>query len=220
MVCGAVSRDKTDLRTGLARRPRRPRAVSRRRSAARRLAPEQRAHFRLAEPAVPPGCPDAADAAGCRPPSNRLRVYSEERSHLPGSEKALIVPIHVLPLLISVSEHVLSVAKNIRLLPCFPKNEPLVFVVSFAPDATGLRGSRRGAGRADPVGCARESRPRSGTVAVASRRLRHPITECTMALLTTRCDYPVPRWCYGYHSSGFAGNPGKRGSCRGERQGR
>lgn len=135
-----------------------------------RLAAEQRAHFRLAEPAVPPGGPDAADAAGCRPPSYRLRVYSEERSHLPGSEKALIVPIHVLPLLISVSEHVFSVAKTSVYFLVFPKNETLVFVVSFrqARPACAGRGAGEGAG-AHPDGCvgvmAARSRWRRGACA-------------------------------------------------------
>ena len=92
---------------------------------------------------MPPGCPDAADAAGCGPPSNRLRVHSEERGHLPGSEKALIVPIHVLPLLISVSEHVFSVAKTSVYFLVFPKNEPLVSLVSF-----GLSRAGRSAGPA------------------------------------------------------------------------
>ena len=114
---------------------------------------------------MPPGCPDAADAAGCRPSSNRLRIYSEERSHLPGSEKALIVPIHVLPLLISVSEHVISVAKTSVYFLVFPKNEPLVLVVSFASDPTGLRAGRGAGETADLLGCAQESRPRGGSVA-------------------------------------------------------
>ena len=72
---------------------------------------EQSAYLRLAEPAVPPGRPDAADAAGCRPPGHRLRVYSEEGCHLPGSEKALIVPVHVSPP-VSGFGPVLSVAKT------------------------------------------------------------------------------------------------------------
>ena len=129
---------------------------------------------------MPPGCPDAADAAGCRPPSNRLRVYSEERSHLPGSEKALIVPIHVLPLLISVTEHAFSVAKTSVYFLVFPKNEPLVFVVSFRRARPAFARRCAGEGRARPDGRVRESRPRGGTIAMPSRDVCHPITECAM----------------------------------------
>src|SRR5690242_4911951 len=127
-----------------------------------RLAAEQRAHFRLAEPAVPPGGPDAADAAGCRPPSNRLRVYSEERSHLPGSEKALIVPIHVLPLLISVSEHVFSVAKTSVYFLVFPKmRRRCSLSASGGPDRPSRAAAREG--RAHPDGCVREPHGRTAT---------------------------------------------------------
>ena len=99
---------------------------------------------------MPPGSPDAADAARCRPPSDRLRVYSEERCHLTWCEKALIVAIHGSPLPISVSEHVFSVAKTSVYFLVFPKNGPLVLDVSFAPGATGLRVARYG-DRAGPV---------------------------------------------------------------------
>src|SRR5262249_15648678 len=124
--------------------PRQPGRWSRRWRAARcrlRLAAEQCAHFRLAEPAVPPGCPYAADAAGCRPPGNRLRVYPEERSHLPWSEKPLIVAIHVHPSYTRFGAR-LQCRENIRLLPCFPQNEPLRLVVSFGLDRNGLRAAR------------------------------------------------------------------------------
>jgi hypothetical protein len=80
---------------------------------------------------VPPGSPDAADTARSRPPSDRLRVYSEERCHLTRCEKALIVAIHGSPPPISVSEHVFSVAKTSVYFLVFPKNEPLVSLVSF-----------------------------------------------------------------------------------------
>ncbi len=80
---------------------------------------------------MPPGSPDAADAARCRPPSDRLRVYSEERSHLTRCEKALIVAIHGSPPPISVSERVFSVAKTSVYFLVFPKNRPLVSLVSF-----------------------------------------------------------------------------------------
>ena len=136
---------------------------------------------------MPPGCPDTADAAGCRPPSNRLRVYSEERSHLPGSEKALIVPIHVLPLLISVTEHAFSVAKTSVYFLVFPKNEPLVFAVSFRQARPAFAGRGAGGGWAHPDGRVRESRPRGVTIVAASRGVCRPITECATALLT-RCD--------------------------------
>ena len=98
---------------------------------------------------MPPGSPDAADAARCRPPSDRLRVYSEERCHLTWREKALIVAIHGSPLPISVSEHVFSVAKTSVYFLVFPKNEPLVSLVSFGPAGrAGTRAQRRGfAGR-------------------------------------------------------------------------
>jgi len=127
---------------------------------------------------VPPGSPDAADAAGRRPPSNRLRVHSEERSHLPGSEKALIVPIHVLPLLISVSEHVNSVAKTSVYFLVFPKNEPLVLVVSFRQTRPAFVGRDAGQARATSS-AVRESH---GCVAAASRGLCRLITECARAL--------------------------------------
>ena len=114
---------------------------------------------------MPPGCPDAADAAGCRPPGNRLRVHSEERSHLPGSEKALIVPIHVLPLLISVSEHAFSVAKTSVYFLVFPKNESVALVVSFRQTRPAFVGARRRRGGGDLADCAREPRPRGGSIA-------------------------------------------------------
>jgi hypothetical protein len=131
---------------------------------------------------MPPGCPDAADAAGCRPPGNRLRVYSEERSHFPGSEQALIVAIHVPPLLSPFSEHAISVAKTSVYFLVFPKNEPLVLVVSFACDRTRPSGAPRGRVRGtDLADSAREVAGCGGHAARCAwgvAEARRPITEC------------------------------------------
>ena len=155
---------------------------SRRWSAARRLAAEQRAHFRLAEPAVPPGCPDAADAAGCCPPGNRLWVYSEERSHLPGSEQAFIVPIHVPPLL-----------SPFRSMSSVSRKHP--FTSLFCPkmshwcclSASGLAvraDARRSRARfpADLAGCARDVAGCVGQAPPMSRGVQCAITECARRL--------------------------------------
>jgi len=99
---------------------------------------------------VPPGSPDAADAARGRPPSDRLRVYSEERCHLTRREKALIVAIHGSPPPSSVSEHVFSVAKTSVYFLVFPKNEPLVSLVSFGLGRVG-RPARPAAQACPPI---------------------------------------------------------------------
>src|SRR5215471_11229236 len=77
-----------------------------------RVPAEQGADLGLAEPPVAAGSSDAADAARCRPPGNRLRVDSEESSDLSGSEKPLTVPVHASPLVTSVAEPVISVAER------------------------------------------------------------------------------------------------------------
>src|SRR5262249_48203106 len=110
----------------------------------------------------------------------------EERSHLPGSEKALIVPIHVLPLLISVTEHVFSVAKTSVYFLVFPKNEPLAFVVSFRQARPAFAGTA-GQGWPHPDGRVRESWPRGVTIAAASRGVCRLIRNAPWSLLT-RCD--------------------------------
>jgi hypothetical protein len=156
---------------------------------------------------VPPGSPDAADAARCRPPSDRLRVYSEERSHLPGREQALIVAIHGSPLL-----------SPFRSMSSVSRKHP--FTSLFSPkmsgwcrlSASGLAGgpgarARRAGSRRDLAGCAREvagcrcRAPRRGT-GVAGCAV--PDYGMCKALLRTRCDcrefadsgaYTADRFC-------------------------
>ena len=174
----------------------------------RRLAAEQRAHFRLTEPAVSPGCPDAADAAGCRPPSNRLRVYSEERSHLPGSEKALIVAIHVPPLL-----------SPFRSMPSVSRKHPFTSLfspkicrwcplgASGPPDRAGTRAQqRRLAGRI--AGCIREVAGGARPVPPVARCGARDYRMCK-ALLRTPGDFREFADS-GAGATGLAsGNPGK-----------
>jgi hypothetical protein len=101
--------------------------------------------------------------------------------------------------------------ENIRLLPCFPQNGPLVLVVSFALGRRGIPAVRYGRlpGRSRRAHGG-EAPECGGTGATVSRGTLDSITDGE-ALLTTRCDYLVSHRRHGYHSSGFADNPGMRG---------
>src|ERR1035438_3159804 len=59
------------------------------------VAAQQRAHFRLTEPAVPAGGADARDAPGGRPPGDGLRIHPEQCGYLPRREQTLVVAVHV-----------------------------------------------------------------------------------------------------------------------------
>src|ERR1017187_810821 len=59
------------------------------------VAAQQRAHFRLTEPAVPAGGADARDAPGGRPPGDGLRIHPEQRGYLSRREQTLVVAVHV-----------------------------------------------------------------------------------------------------------------------------
>ena len=72
--------------------------------------------------------------------AHRVTVFGSTRKSAatsPGVRRRSLLPSTDLPLLVSVSEHVFSVAKTSVYFLVFPKNEPLVFLVSFESGAAG-----------------------------------------------------------------------------------
>jgi hypothetical protein len=94
-----------------------------------------------------------------------------------------LLPSTDFPLPSSVSEHVFSVAKTSVYFLVFPKNEPLVFLVSFGP---GRAGRYAGAAAqvcrpilpADLAGCTREVAGCARDLRELSRNVQRTITEC------------------------------------------
>src|SRR5437016_13537073 len=80
--------------------------------------------------------------------AHRVTVFGSTRKSAatsPGVRRRSLLPSTISPP-ISVSEHVFSVAKTSVYFLVFPKNEPLVLLVSFGVRAGGRRRGRGGRG--------------------------------------------------------------------------
>ena len=114
--------------------------------------------------------------------AHRVTVFGSTRKSAatsPGVRRRSLLPSTDLPLLISVSEHVFSVAKTSVYFLVFPKNEQLVFLVSFASGrADRCGGHSSTALLADLARCTRAVSGCAGQVPQVSRNTQRAITEC------------------------------------------
>jgi len=108
--------------------------------------------------------------------AHRVTVFGSTRKSAatsPGVRRRSLLPSTISPP-ISVSEYVFSVAKTSVYFLVFPKNEPLVFLVSFEFGGTGGAGPRWPPMGCDLAGCARKV---AGCGGLAPRRAR-VVAEC------------------------------------------
>ncbi len=90
--------------------------------------------------------------------AHRVTVFGSTRKSAatsPGVRRRSLLPSTISPP-ISVSEHVFSVAKTSVYFLVFPKNEPVVLLVSFGLGAGGQRPGVAAGDCGDLAGCARE----------------------------------------------------------------
>src|SRR5215469_5089647 len=126
-------------------------------------------------------CPPGVRMLLIRPEAaHRVTVFGSTRKSAatsPGVRRRSLLPSTDLPSHLRFGA-CLQCRENIRLLPCFPQNGPLVLVVSFRQTRPAFVGRGTGEGPANPVGGARRHRH----VAGGSRGVRRLIAECTRAL--------------------------------------